>query len=252
MMVEAEAVKSPIPPSGELTQRLNCCCAARVRRAPPRRALPGDRAEHAESDQAAAEATSTAVDPKAPSQSRSGRRERRRKWRQPPALRAEASVQRGGPRRGRAAVYQITLMPGPDVLRRGVNPLGVLDELRELGETTITTDPDLVPPLEQLDPERCYLSWTIQVKTAASPERISRRSCSLRRTVRSSISRLAPDGKLVPVRPATAPPGEAAAAPPIGFEKPAPRCQPNRAAARFANESRPEAALLDSSRRRAR
>ena len=44
-------------------------------------------------------------------------------------------------------MYQITLMPGPDVLRRGVNPLGVLDELRELGETTIATDPALVPPL---------------------------------------------------------------------------------------------------------
>ncbi len=26
--------------------------------------------------------------------------------------------------------YQIQLAPGPDTLRRGVNPLGVLDELR--------------------------------------------------------------------------------------------------------------------------
>ena len=42
-------------------------------------------------------------------------------------------------------VYRITLSPGPDTLRRGVNPLGVLDELRELGESTLTTDPDLVP-----------------------------------------------------------------------------------------------------------
>ena len=42
-------------------------------------------------------------------------------------------------------VYQIKLTPGPDVLRRGINPLGVLDELRELGETSIVTDPDQVP-----------------------------------------------------------------------------------------------------------
>ena len=33
------------------------------------------------------------------------------------------------------AFYRITLKPGPDILRRGVNPLGVLDELRELGAT---------------------------------------------------------------------------------------------------------------------
>ena len=70
-------------------------------------------------------------------------------------------------------VYRVTLTPGPDVLRRGINPLGVLDELRELGETSIVTDPDAVPPLDQIDPERCYLSWTITVKTDASPERLN-------------------------------------------------------------------------------
>ena len=30
--------------------------------------------------------------------------------------------------------YRITLTPGPDILRRGINPLGVFDELRELGD----------------------------------------------------------------------------------------------------------------------
>ena len=43
-------------------------------------------------------------------------------------------------------IYQIKLAPGPDVLRRGINPLGVLDELRELGETSIVTDPELGSP----------------------------------------------------------------------------------------------------------
>src|SRR5262249_41839701 len=46
-------------------------------------------------------------------------------------------------------VYEITLAPGADVMRRGINPLGVLDELRDLGETTVATDLDLVPPLDE-------------------------------------------------------------------------------------------------------
>ena len=44
-----------------------------------------------------------------------------------------------------ASFYRIKLSPGPDTLRRGVNPLGVLDELRELGESTLTTDPGPSP-----------------------------------------------------------------------------------------------------------
>ncbi len=43
-------------------------------------------------------------------------------------------------------VYRITLAPGPETLRRGINPLGVFDELNELGVARIETDPDAVPP----------------------------------------------------------------------------------------------------------
>ncbi len=119
-------------------------------------------------------------------------------------------------------VYQITLVPGPDVLRRGVNPLGVFDELRDLGETTITTDAGLVPPLEQLDPERCYLNWTIQVKTAAPAESISEAFLFFAEDSALSIARLMPDGKLVPIRAATPSPVDAFSPPPLGFEAPAP------------------------------
>src|SRR5262249_7940124 len=57
--------------------------------------------------------------------------------------------------------YRITLSPGPDILRRGINPVGVFDELREIGQTTVTTDWQQVPALEEIDPERCYLNWSI-------------------------------------------------------------------------------------------
>src|SRR5262249_17880700 len=76
------------------------------------------------------------------------------------------------PRPAGVPAHRITFAPGPDTLRRGINPVGVFDELRELGETRIETDPEAVPPLEELDPERCYMGWTITLETAADLDRI--------------------------------------------------------------------------------
>ena len=85
---------------------------------------------------------------------------------------AATAAAHGLPPDSPSSSYRITLSPGPDTLRRGVNPLGVLDELRELGESTVTADPRAVPLLDELDPERCYLSWIITVRTDAEMERL--------------------------------------------------------------------------------
>jgi two-component system chemotaxis sensor kinase CheA len=218
MMVESEAVKSPIPPSGELSQRLNLLLGGSGRARAG--AGPSDRTADASAANASA-ADASAAEPAPPSKPK--RKRAPRKTKQMAA--DEAAIDgRSQPAEAEGEpVYQITLVPGPDVLRRGVNPLGVLDELRDLGETTITTDPDLVPPLEQLDPERCYLNWTIQVKTGASAERISEAFLFFAEDSALSIARLMPDGTLVPVHLGTAPAGDAVSAPPpIGFETPAP------------------------------
>ena len=69
-------------------------------------------------------------------------------------------------------VYRIVMKPGPEILKRGVNPLGVIDELRELGHARVTADHASVPPLDRIDPLRCYLTWTIEVETDAAPERL--------------------------------------------------------------------------------
>ena len=79
----------------------------------------------------------------------------------------------GSPEDSHPAWYRITLALGTETLRRGVNPLGVLDELRELGTCTIVTDPERVPLLDDLDPERCHLEWSITVETDAGPERVN-------------------------------------------------------------------------------
>ncbi|MBX6315648.1 MAG: chemotaxis protein CheA, partial [Isosphaeraceae bacterium] len=62
--------------------------------------------------------------------------------------------------------------PRRDLLRKGVTPLGILDELRELGEVCILPLWDRVPPLEELDPRDCYLAWTIELQTTADAARL--------------------------------------------------------------------------------
>ncbi len=113
----------------------------------------------------------------------------------PSAAASERSLQPDSP----SSSYQIKLSPGPDTLRRGVNPLGVLDELRELGESTLTTDPQAVPLLDELDPERCYLSWTITVRTDAEPERLRDVFLFVSEDSTVHVERRLVDGTLVPV-----------------------------------------------------
>ncbi|AMV36443.1 chemotaxis protein CheA [Planctomyces sp. SH-PL62] len=69
-------------------------------------------------------------------------------------------------------LYRIRFAPGPDVLKRGVNLLGVFDELRELGELEVLADAEAVPTLDDFDAERCYLSWTCTLRTDVEPERL--------------------------------------------------------------------------------
>src|ERR1019366_8649520 len=68
--------------------------------------------------------------------------------------------------------WRIRFRPGPDVLLHGTNPLLLLRELRELGRLRITLDTTSVPPLRQIDAERCYLAWDMVLTTAAAGEAI--------------------------------------------------------------------------------
>ena len=73
---------------------------------------------------------------------------------------------------GPARDWHIHFPPGPDVLLNGTNPLLLLGELRELGELQVTVDTAAIPPLGEIDPERCYLAWDMVLTTAAAPEAI--------------------------------------------------------------------------------
>ncbi len=73
---------------------------------------------------------------------------------------------------GIARDWRIRLSPGADLLRNGANPLLLLSELKHLGKFHAKASMAAVPPLGELDPERCYVSWEIALSTTSPREAI--------------------------------------------------------------------------------
>ncbi len=73
---------------------------------------------------------------------------------------------------GPARQWRIRFRPEPDILLNGTNPLLLLRELRELGEFEVAVDAHNVPAFDELDAERCYLSWDGILNTTAPQEAI--------------------------------------------------------------------------------
>jgi two-component system chemotaxis sensor kinase CheA len=65
-----------------------------------------------------------------------------------------------------ASVYRVVFVPGRDVLRQGMDPLLLLRNLCALGEVSeVQADLSHLPALPDLDPESCYLSWSVRLRT---------------------------------------------------------------------------------------
>ena len=62
--------------------------------------------------------------------------------------------------------WSIRFAPGAEMLLTGANPLLLFAELRELGGLSIKASMDLLPPLRELDPERCYVTWEMVLATS--------------------------------------------------------------------------------------
>ncbi|MBE0425797.1 MAG: chemotaxis protein CheA [Nitrospirae bacterium] len=62
--------------------------------------------------------------------------------------------------------YMIYFRPHHDIFLKGLNPLLLLSELCQLGRCTIITHTDLIPDLEDIDPEACYTYWDVFLTTA--------------------------------------------------------------------------------------
>ncbi len=70
-----------------------------------------------------------------------------------------------------AASWHITFRPQADALHRGVRIESLLAELAELGPCRVVADTAELPGLESLNPTSLYLSWTVELTTAARGRR---------------------------------------------------------------------------------
>lgn len=59
--------------------------------------------------------------------------------------------------------WQIGFAPHRDIMLTGNDPLRILRELARLGDAMVTADASDLPSLLDVDPEQCYLRWTIEL-----------------------------------------------------------------------------------------
>jgi two-component system chemotaxis sensor kinase CheA len=64
---------------------------------------------------------------------------------------------------GMENTWRINFRPNPDLLSCGGNPLSLLRELADLGRSEVTAHTSDVPTLDAIQPEQCYLGWTINL-----------------------------------------------------------------------------------------
>ncbi len=80
--------------------------------------------------------------------------------RAPTVARSESSASR---------TFEIRFRPSRDFFHSGQNPLLLLEEVRSLCTSfEATADTSEIPPITELDPESCYVSWAIAVQTERS------------------------------------------------------------------------------------
>jgi two-component system chemotaxis sensor kinase CheA len=84
------------------------------------------------------------------------------------ATAAPAAVGLDGPTRA----WHIHFSPGPEMMLNGTNPLLLLKELGQLGGLSVRASMAGVPPIAELDPEHCYVSWDMVLATAACRDAI--------------------------------------------------------------------------------
>ena len=82
---------------------------------------------------------------------------------QAPPASTTAPAQTGG---SQGHVYRIAWTPPDWLLQRGLDPLQIFKELANLGTLSeVTVDTAKLPDLAVMDPEKCYLSWTMKLET---------------------------------------------------------------------------------------
>jgi len=84
------------------------------------------------------------------------------------AAAAQATIASGSPMRQ----WAIHFAPGPEFLLNGSNPLLLFAELRQLGGLSVRAAMEMVPPLDEIDAERCYITWEMVLAAALDADAI--------------------------------------------------------------------------------
>ena len=71
-----------------------------------------------------------------------------------------------------AESFSIYFRPQQDLFRSGNDPGMFLDDLRTLGPCAINCQTESMVSFDAMDPETCYLSWSIEITTAAGEDAI--------------------------------------------------------------------------------
>lgn len=66
---------------------------------------------------------------------------------------------------GKDIIYRIRFRPPADIFLKGINPVYLLDELRQLGDCKVIAHTEAIPYLDDIDPELCYTSWDVLLTT---------------------------------------------------------------------------------------
>ncbi len=69
-------------------------------------------------------------------------------------------------------VYYINFEPNEDILCDGTKPLFLIDEIVELGDALVAINKSNLPEFEDINTEKCYLSWTIILSTTCEKDEI--------------------------------------------------------------------------------
>jgi two-component system chemotaxis sensor kinase CheA len=68
--------------------------------------------------------------------------------------------------------FRVFVRPDPELFRNGTNPMGLLNELVEMGHSRVVAHTRSIPGLSDADPEVCYLSWDIILTTTKDADAI--------------------------------------------------------------------------------
>jgi two-component system chemotaxis sensor kinase CheA len=117
------------------------------------------------------------------------------------------------------ALYRIEFRPDREIFSSGTNPIVLLRNLAELGDVSVSElHAENLPPLAELDPEHCWLGWTIEMASSRSEEELREVFEFVEHLAEISIRRMEPaaSASVDEIAPAQGVRAEAPAAPPGG------------------------------------